>query len=76
MRLEGWGGPWFETRCFAALLTMRPGKCRGYGSRPPPIKSGVGRDDSVETDPFSPQFSFTLACINRTAGLALNAPIG
>jgi hypothetical protein len=24
MRLEGWGGPWFETRSFGALLTMRP----------------------------------------------------
>jgi hypothetical protein len=24
MRLEGWGGPWFETRAFGALLTMRP----------------------------------------------------
>jgi hypothetical protein len=24
MRLEGCGGPWFETRCFAALLTMTP----------------------------------------------------
>jgi hypothetical protein len=29
-RLEGWGGPWFETRRFAALLTMRPNR----GGRP------------------------------------------
>ena len=25
MRLEGWAATWFETRSFAALLTMRPG---------------------------------------------------
>ncbi|MDI3469196.1 MAG: hypothetical protein OJF62_001259 [Pseudolabrys sp.] len=23
VRLEGWGGPWFETRYCVALLTMR-----------------------------------------------------
>src|SRR3569833_2855753 len=43
MRLEGWGGPdvalWFETRCCAALLTMRDSFCR----------SRVGVDGHPET---------------------------
>jgi hypothetical protein len=33
MRLEGWGGPMFETRFFEAILTIGPREASAGGSR-------------------------------------------
>src|SRR5258705_2974575 len=48
-RLEGWGGPWFETRCCATLLTMR-----AEGGCPQNKKGGYCRpfQKAIETEPL------------------------